>query len=369
MGVVFILGSIVNPNSIKRIEEFYERGYAVKAYGFDRSSTVPNKPLSTSIDTIGVFNNSLPYTKRIGIYFKGINRVLKETPKDSLYYVIGYDVAIVFRLLSRRSFIYEVPDLVYVEIKNKLVRKICSKIDRHLIENSFITAFRSEGFIKYLFGNNKPDNVIAITNRLNKNILNIDPVAKRDDDAKALKIGFVGYIRYNAIYNFVKVFCSKYPQYEFHFYGTFTVDRDKKQFEQLKQFPNCIFHGAFKSPEDLPRIYSGIDLVLSTYDIERTNVLYAEPNKIYEAIFFRTPIIVSSGTFLAEKVNRLNIGFDVDAMNESSIIGLVNNLTSDLLLEKKKSIELIPMSDVINVNDFLFERLSKFNTPKFKDSI
>ena len=126
----------------------------------------------------------------------------------------------------------------------------------------------------------------------------------------------------------------------------------------LKEYPNCKFHGAFNSPLDLPQIYSRIDLVLSTYDVESVNVFYAEPNKIYEAIYFRTPIIVSSGTFLAEKFNRLNIGFDVDAMNELSIIDLVKNINNELLLDKKKSLDLIPMSEVINVNDFLFEKLS-----------
>lgn len=360
MDIVFILGSIVNPNSIKRIEEFNDRGYNVKAYGFDRGQSVSNKPTATTIQTIGIFDNSLPYKKRISIYCKGIKSVLKETSKNSLYYVIGYDVAIIFRLLSKRKFIYEVPDLVYVDIKNKIVRNLCSRIDRYLIKHSFISAFRSEGFIKYLFGDNKPDNVMAITNRLNKNILNLEQVAKQEFDPNVLKIGFVGYIRYNAIYNFAKVLCTNFPQYEFHFFGTFSIDRDEKLFEQLKEYPNCKFHGAFNSPLDLPQIYSSIDLVLSTYDVESVNVLYAEPNKIYEAIYFRTPIIVSSGTFLAEKVNRLNIGFDVDAMDESSIIALVNKINNELLSDKKKSMNEIPMSEVVNVNDFLFEKLSYF---------
>ena len=35
------------------------------------------------------------------------------------------------------------------------------------------------------------------------------------------------------------------------------------------------------------------DMVVATYDVTIENVRYAEPNKIYEAIFFETPIILS----------------------------------------------------------------------------
>lgn len=75
--------------------------------------------------------------------------------------------------------------------------------------------------------------------------------------------------------------------------------------ESLKDINNIFFHGAFKNPIDLPKIYSKIDFIVATYDTTTLNPQYAEPNKIYEAIFFRTPIIVSYNSYLANKVNKL----------------------------------------------------------------
>ena len=59
------------------------------------------------------------------------------------------------------------------------------------------------------------------------------------------------------------------------------------------------------------------------------NVKYAEPNKLYETIFFRRPIIVSSGTFLASKVKKLGIGYDADAYSEANVCNLVRQIKSD----------------------------------------
>ena len=87
------------------------------------------------------------------------------------------------------------------------------------------------------------------------------------------------------------------------------------------------------------------------------NVRWAEPNKIYEAIYFETPIIVSSETYLADKVRKLGIGYDVDAMNEQSIVGFINRISKVGIEETVKSIKKINKETVINRNDVFFEKL------------
>lgn len=359
MKVIFILSSVVNTNSIKRVNEFVERGYDVKVYGFDRELNVANRSDRIDINRIATFNNSMSYGKRIAIYYKSIKTIVKETSKEDLYYLIGYDVALAFTLLSRRKYIYEEPDLTYVD-GGKLFRQIGSFMDRHIIKKSVLSVFRSEGFPKFLYGDNCPDNVMAVTNRLNVQILNIPRVPKKEI-SEGLRIGFVGFLRYVTIYNFAEVLCRNFPQHEMHFYGTGTVQSWNEKFESLDKYPNCHLHGAFKSPDDLPEIYSNLDLVLSTYNTNSVNVRYAEPNKIYEAIYFDTPIIVSPGTFLADKVKRLGIGYDVDAMAEPQVIDFINSLTRESINEKIQNMHKIPQEEVLNINDKLFRYLHEKN--------
>lgn len=356
--VVFILTSIVNTNSIKRIDEFVARGYKVSAYGFKRDVDVANKSLKVDIKVVGSYKNNLSYWKRLTIIYRGIRNVLKETcGKNKLYYLIGLDVAMLFRLQSKGPYVFEEADLVHTNIANKWIRICYENIDKSIIRHSVLSAFRSEGFVKYHYGENKPDNVCVIPNRLNESILNYEVQPRHEFDGKHIKIGYVGFIRYHSIYNFARVFCSHYPKCEFHFYGTFTNEKAEHQFAELKKIRNCSFHGSFRSPDDLSSIYSQFDLVLSTYDVSSENVRWAEPNKIYEAIYFETPIVVSSGTYLSDKVKKMDIGYDVNAMDEKSIMDFVDHISQYGIFDKVESIRRINKHEVINRNEIFFQKL------------
>lgn len=358
MKVVFLLSISINPNSIKRVNEFIDRGYDVEAYGFMRNIDAKNTSDKTTIETIGTFSNSTSYFGRVPVIYKGVRDVLRKTEEQKcLYYLIGLDVALAFRLQSDKPYIFEEADITHANIRNALLRNIYEYLDKKVIKKSVMSVFRSEGFPRYHFGDNIPDNVHVIANRLNVKILDVPVEKKKEQSADSIAFGFVGFIRYSSIYNFAKVLCSKYPQHEMHFYGTFSNKKNETKFESLKAYKNCFFHGSFKSPDELPKIYSNIDLVLSTYDVSSANVRYAEPNKIYEAIYFETPIIVSSGTFLADKVNKLHIGYDINAMDEQSIVNFVDSLSSEGIKKKQKEIREIDKKYTININDDFFEKL------------
>lgn len=356
--IVFILSSSVNQNGIKRIDEFVERGYNVKVYGFNRGVKYCNKSKYVHINILASFSNNQPYLKRLGIMRKGIQFVLDDTKrKDCVYYLIGPDVAMIFTLICNRKYIYEEPDLVHTYINNGCVRNILERIDKRIIRKSILSVFRSEGFPIYHFGENVPDNCTVITNRLNKDIQSIPLVEKSEINLHHLRIGFVGGIRFKSIKNFAEVFCKRFPDFEFYFYGILDTDEEKLLFKPLEKFENCHFHGCFKNPDDMPSIYSSFDLLLSTYDVEYENVRYAEPNKIYEAIYFETPIIVSKGTFLADKVLRLGVGYEVDPLDEDDITSLIGNLTMDSVKEKVENMQRIPKEDLLNSNEPFFRLL------------
>ena len=78
---------------------------------------------------------------------------------------------------------------------------------------------------------------------------------------------------------------------------------------------------------------------------------YAEPNKLYEAIYFETPIIVSKGTFLAERVEQWGVGLTVDASDETQVVALVNGLSDELTQEKIDRIRAIPKCSVMDHPD------------------
>lgn len=358
MKIIFIVNAIGMQRCIKRIDEFAERGYEVEAYGFDRGAKINAKPKSCDIKAIGYIDISTRYVKRMAIIYQGIKKVLNMTKRqDIVYYLFGLDNAIFFSILSKKKYIYEESDLVHTYIKSNIIVGLFEKINKKIIKKSLLTVFTSEGFVKYHYGGNVPKNTFVIANRLPLSVGNLPVVEKKPFDIGHLSIGFVGYIRYSAIFNFAKVFCEHFPNSNFHFFGTTSNEANRVLFEPLKQFPNCHFHGAFKHPDKLPEVYSQLDVVLSTYDVKSENVRYAEPNKIYEAIYYETPIIVSADTYLAEKVKRLGIGYGIDAMDDDAVVDLIENMTSDNLKEKVINLRKIDKMEALNINDSFFRKL------------
>lgn len=362
MKIVFIINSISAQRCIKRVEEFINHGYDVDVYGFNRHMKTHLQPKHFSLEIIGEFCNTLPFQSRVHILLNGINKVLNryKNNSDVYFYLFQLDVALIFRLLSHgKKYFYEESDLMHTYIKNSFIKKSLEFVDKLIIRKSILSIFTSEGFLIYHYGNKWPENVSIITNRLNVDIENIEKINKRDFEENKLKVGFVGFPRYKSILKFIDIFCSNFPNYEFHVYGEI-IDKNKDYFEHLQKYQNCFFHGTFSNPKDLPRIYSNIDIVLSTYDVEYENVRYAEPNKIYEAIYFETPIIVSSGTFLEKKVQRLGIGYSVDTRNDLDVISLIRNLNSTSIERARNACRKIKKSDCLNINTSFFKKIESY---------
>lgn len=337
----------------KRIDEFKTNGYDVSAYSFVRKNIkIDNWP--AEVMKLNEINQN--YLSRIIPIIKGFFHIRKiEKGYKYLYYYMGLDIAIIGRFVNKKVYIYEEADLTYTDLKNFFLKYMFELFNKIIIKKSLLTVFTSEGFIDYHYKNNKrPKNISLIPNKLDIKNLEYKAEDKIVTNLNILKIGFVGFIRYDSIINFAKVFASKFPNYEFHFYGVTVPGTD---ISSLISIENIFFHGAFKSPENLPEIYNSIDLLLATYDIKFDNVRCAEPNKLYESIYYQTPIIVSKNTFLAKKVNELGVGYQINAMNNNEIISFVQNLNLNSIEEKIINCRQISSSYLVNNNALFFEQL------------
>jgi glycosyltransferase involved in cell wall biosynthesis len=298
-------------------------------YGFEREGIDIPKELPFSVNLLGRISSG-HYKERLEVYFKSLKGLSKRfDDKDTVYYLFGLDIAMVFLFLNRNvRYIYDECDLTHTYLGRG--KSLLEALDRRIIRRSSLTVTTSEGFIQYHFNKRWPDNVILVENKLDKSVFEFRALPARSLGEK-LNIGFVGFPRFNSVFNFIRVYCSCFQNFDFHIFGGPIQD----DFNCLRQYPNCHFHGSFQNPQDLPEIYSSIDLVLCTYDTEYDNVRFAEPNKLYESIFFETPIIVSSGTFLADKVRRLGIGYDIDALDDGAVVRFINTLSQESIMAKK----------------------------------
>lgn len=354
MKISFILGSLNDSHYRKRVEEFVRYGYEVQVFGFLRKGQcLPEYPCTVNVlGTIKERN----YKDRLGLFYKQIKSIAPQC-KDTICFYSSLDIALFARLSIHTPYIYEVCDLTELVISNKIIRRLLVSLNKKCINKSLITIVTSQGFIDY-FKNVKKDRLILIPNKVSSNC----PVyltEKKQIIDPPIKIGFAGVIRFESTYHFVKA-CQNRKDVEIHLFGIYSEgDLWSMQIKEIVEASsNMHFYGRFNNPEDLPAIYSKIDIVLCAYT-PSPGVNYAEPNKLYEAIYFRKPIIVSEGTFLAKKVEELNIGYAIDSMNEASVVDFINDFTISTYLEKLDNCFNIAQNDCIDNYPHLFERLDK----------
>lgn len=326
MKIIFVMNSINDAHANKRASDLKKQGHEVRLYGFLRHENVK---YDNQAETIGRFTNDMSYASRVSIYFRGLRRLFNKHKKDNvIWYYQGIDVALFATFLNPKGkYIYEECDLAHTYISNKWAQALFELIDKRIIRKSEKTVITSEGFIQYHYGTTDkcPHNVVLVPNKLSHDICNFKTQEKRSIDLSRIRFAFVGGLRYPALLSIADIITKEYPCHEFHFFGFVapTISPD-----ELPKRSNIFYHGAYKSPDDLPFIYSNIDILISTYDISTINVRFAEPNKLYESIYFGCPIVVSSGTFLAEKVHRLGIGYDVNPYSKDSIRQLISQINS-----------------------------------------
>ena len=358
--LVFIMSGLGNPNDVKRIEEAAASKIDVEVYAFGGRREGLKDPEGVTVKILDGFSSDIPYWKRIGILRKGIKSILSNYKEgECIYYLFRSDVALSFTLLSKEDYIFEEADMIHANFGNVIIRNLFEASIKKIIRKSVFSVFRSEGFIQYHFGKNRPKNVFAIPNRLHPDVLKLQNEKKEPFDKSNIRFGFVGSIRYDTIYNFAKTVLTQFPQHEFHFFGQFLEKKQEDKFRALEKYEKCVFHGAFSSPQDLPEIYKSIDIVLAAYDVTVINPRYAEPNKLYEAIYFNTPIVVSSRSFLADKVKKLGVGYDVDALNNDEVAKLVTSIDNESYRKLLDHIEDIDKMECINDNSSFFKRLKE----------
>lgn len=357
--IVFLALQLSQPRCIKRIESVRQAGFPIKVYGFDNglyNASLRNLPFK--VDKIIERKKEDSKWKKILLFIRTIKEVKRDNPSDSILYFFSSELGTIAYLLGYRNYIYEEGDINASKVSSSVLRRILLSIERQVVKKSKLTVFTSEGFTDFVFGKDAPDNIVILPNKLSnffreelKNNLR-----GKEPNFSNIKFGFIGLIRYpNTIIRFAKVIGKHFPHHEFHFFGD--VRRSHFIDEELKSYKNIFFHGPFINPDDLEVIYSKVDINIVCYDTDYDNVRIAEPNKLYESIFFETPIVVSKDTYLERRVDTLGVGFSICASNDESIINFVNGIDRENWNNIIQSMKSIPVKDVIDNPSELISRM------------
>lgn len=346
MKIVFIVGSLTDSHIIKRVEAFVEKGFQVEVYGYMRDVSFVNKYKGIEPHVLGVVENER-YINRIIPVWKDVTRILHSFTSNTIFYLWGFDIAI-SALFRNNRYIYEISDVRYASFK-KPISALLRLLDRLIIRRSIATVITSEGFVDYLGNNDKFEKkFILLPNKLSRRMLEVGrPHAFGSEENDKIRLGYVGLYRYpNTVVKLAEIVGESFPSMEFHFWGVGDDTIMTKINSIVSRYSNVIEHGPFKNPNDLQRVYSTIDIVACNYDTNGVNERMAEPNKLYESVFFNKPIIVSENTFLSKKVRKLGIGLVINN-SKDDMLSFLEKINRDILEEISKREMAIDAKDLV----------------------
>lgn len=280
---------------------------------FDRSSTkyMDIKKMEFGVEYIfhhktnaNVFSKFLPAFN----YINEVKRIIRKNKYDKLIVFTTMPVALMAVLLSSKysgKFIFDYRDYTYEKIY--LFRKIIENVMR----KASLVCFSSKGYLTYY---PKLDNYI-----ITHNITNLESHVDFSSDLKAkshICIGFLGYVRYFDVNSrLIKAFANE-RTYSLAYIGSTFSDCDLEGFCKSLNIKNVTFEGTFDNSEK-PNLYEKIDIINSIYSLNSPEVKQAVPNRIYDAVLYKKPIIVAKGTYLAKLVETYGVGIVVDPFSDN----------------------------------------------------
>jgi succinoglycan biosynthesis protein ExoL len=98
---------------------------------------------------------------------------------------------------------------------------------------------------------------------------------------------------------------------------------------RIHGLPNVTFNGRYRAPEDLARIYSGLDVVWAGDFMEAGfNSEWLLPNRLYEGGYYAVPPIAPAATQTARWIEERGVGFVLEENLSSTLPALIEQLTA-----------------------------------------
>lgn len=278
--------------------------------------------------------------------------LIKNRKKYDLIHACDFDTvlpALFMNLVFKKKYIYDIFDF-YIDAFSvpKKLRGLIKKIDFFAIKKAEATILVNESRREQISGS-KPNKLIFIHNTPKAPAYLKENTGHRNFKKR---IFYGGILSDNRMIEETMKICSRNKNWEFVVAGFGPIENKCKEYD--KKFLNINFIG--KLPyEDIIQNTIDSDVVFACYDPSVPNHKYSSPNKLYEAMMCKKPIIVCENTGIDKIVIKENIGLSCK-FNEKSL-----EAAFKLILEDEEKYEL-----KANNARHLYETIYKWDIMKIR---
>lgn len=270
---------------------------------------IPNAYVFTAKDSRSKLGKIVPFLR----WRQFVLGLLKENAYDRLIILTTMPaVLLADQLLGeyRNKFWFDIRDYTYEYVP------FYKKLVGDLVHAAAAVSISSPAFRSFL---PESDHIY-----LTHNISNQDAAVEHcelDVTRVPMNIGFVGGIQFVKQNQLLLRQFANNPKYNMKYVGKAHLGCDLQPFCEENSIRNVEFRPAFTNDQK-PAIYQDIQLINSVYGCDNQVVKLLLPNRLYDCVLFKKPILVSKGTYLAEVIAEYDLGVAIDPETEDVVNAL-----------------------------------------------
>ena len=374
------------PRLSKRVAMLKSEGFAVKALAFERDYHKGRLP-DCEIHMLGSVDKG-QYLKRLFVLAKAIPTLRRHTHQASAIYAFGLDLAIlalVANVFRKSAVFFEVGDIRPIQVSTGLKGRFMKFLSQKTFNLCSLLIVTSEEFISgyYADGNASDTAWIVLENKLDapeqftptgrpvmdtpqsrvnapatkildSQTVKPDAIEERGTASQVVNVGYFGLLRSPWSFNTLAAYASDNSE-SVKIIVAGALHEGHEEFEHLVALDNVEYLGAYKSPVDLPRLYTQVDLVWGCYPEpasaqNRENKLWlwaqavCRSNRFYESCFYKVPIISMADSGDGKVVNRWNLGPVLQTYDYTEIKKQLDAITPETMTVWRDNMKNIPAS-------------------------
>ncbi len=348
MGVFFLVSRAEHARVWRRIshlEPYFESSLVA---AFERTGIPVNH--SHPYVSLGSFTHG-KFLARIPLLLRAIRKCIQPVRTSEICYAFGLDLLIFLFLVkcgtgSRAKLVYEVAD-IHPSLSSTSIRgRIMRFVERVLIRRCCAVvltspAFRSGYFAKVQrfvdFRSVVIEHKVALPEAFRNEI------QFRSPRKSVLVIGYLGEMRSPASFALLtKLAEAGRGSIAVHFHGRFISPIDSEEsLRIIESSPYLTYHGPYRSPNDLKRIYTSFDMVWDAY-CEGENARWQRTTRFSEACFFKRPLIYNPDTQDGRMAEQLGLGMAMSFDDPDSCIQNALTIDEERLRKWFENFEALP---------------------------
>lgn len=295
-------------------------------------------------------DTKLPFRKKISSFLKYAFFVRKKirTQKYEKLIVLTTQAAVplcdLLLLKYRKKYIYD-----YRDITKEKISHIYTRLVKSLYKNSYSTMISSKGFLKEL---NIPDTesiVISHNRQFACKHSNFTAVINKNAPIRVVYWGIVRQVEHN------KKICDIFghdPRFTVTYHGSGFYE-ELSEYCKARGYTNIGFTGKY-SQDEIPRFVSETDIILASYenDSEQKPAL---PVKLYDAVYYHIPMLVTEESYLATFTTDLRGVFSIDFNDNDAVTDKICDWYRSLKADEVNN-DFDKFEEHIYSDDLMFER-------------